>query len=215
MLGSTKTPTVPELIIYATEEDSDLIRSWINSESEVAWIVKERELDGWYTWKAVHTLGSLNEQEYSLWHVDSGPLNIPSGSPSIPDEPVRDPFAGWTQRLGHSRATYPWFGGNLPGPYHFKFAHHGSEAPGNIGRSGFMWDENRYRGIGKPAHPSALKWWRRLGRFVRSTATTVPWVSHVSNLKRVPSAYCFPSAASQVAAGRGRDINPTRRHSVA
>jgi hypothetical protein len=206
---------VSELIIYATREDGESIRNWIDAEPDIAWIIKERELDGWYRWKAVRKLESLGEQDYSLWHVDSGPLNVPSGSLSVPDEIVRDPFAGWSQRLERSGATSPWFGSNLPGPFHFTFSHTGSEAPGNIGRSSFSWAENRYAAIGKPAHPSALNWWRKLNRFVRKVGVAVPWVSGASNVKRIPKAYCFPSAASQLTSGRGRDINPTRRKSVA
>jgi len=199
---------VPSLIVYATRLDADLIRTWINEESCVAWITKVREENHHYEWKAVRELDSIQQQEYALWHMESGHLNIPSGNARRPDAIVHDPFRGWVQNLEHSGKTCPWFGGNLPGPYSFVFAEDGCEAPGNLARSEFNWLGDRYKSIGKPADPVAWKWWRRLQRFVRRSTTAIPWVESLTNRRVAPMAYAFPDAARQIQNGRQRDVNP-------
>ncbi|MCA3020466.1 MAG: hypothetical protein ING66_12975 [Rhodocyclaceae bacterium] len=199
---------MPGLIIYATRADGEFIRKWINAACEVAWIEKIRQEGCIYEWKATQEIGPLQQQQYALWHVESGPLNIPSGGIGAADTLVDDPFNGWIQKLDHAGATRPWFGGNLPGPYSFTFAEDGCEARGNLARSEFSWLGDRYKAIGKPAHPAARSWWRKLQRFVERSSTAVPWVDSLSNRKVIPMAYVFPDAARQIANGRQRDVNP-------
>jgi hypothetical protein len=206
---------MPNIIIYATRVDAEAIRLWLNDAAEVAWINKIEEKDCLYKWRAVPQIESLQQQEYALWHVESGPLNIPSGVVGLSDNTVADPFLGWAQRLEYAGATRPWFGSNLPGPYNFCFAEDGCEAPGNLARSEFSWLGDRYKSIGKPAHPAANRWWRKLKRFVESSATAVPWVDTLSNRKIIPTVYLFPDAARQVKDGRGRDVNPWSSRRVA
>jgi hypothetical protein len=180
-----------EFIIYATKRDADAIRMWINDEPDIAWIVKVAEQDKIYHWKAVSSIDVLQEQTYALWHIRSGSLNIPSGDRNISDAIVADPFGGWFQTMQSKGATSPWFGSNLPGPYTFRFADYGREAPGSLGRSGFGWDEDRYKSIGKPAHQEAKLWWKKLRRFLNKSAVQVPWAT-VTNRKRTIMAYAFP-----------------------
>jgi hypothetical protein len=195
-------------IIYATRVDAELIRSWVNSSAEVAWIEKIREVGFQYEWRASQEVREVRQQEYAIWHIESGPLNIPSGVVGIADRAVEDPFQGWSQTLTHSGATSPWFGANLPGPFSFTFAEDGCEGPGSLARSEFSWSANRYKTIGKPAHPAALKWWRELQRFIKRSTISVPWVESLSNRKTIPSVYLFPDAARQIDGGRQRDANP-------
>jgi hypothetical protein len=203
------------LIIYATNVDAEAIRKWINGSVEVAWISKVREADCQYEWKAEREIDVLQQQEYALWHVESGPLNTPSGVFGIAGAMVNDPFLGWSQKLNYAGATRPWFGDNLPGPYCFTFAEDGCEAPGSLARSEFSWLGDRYKSIGKPAHPAARRWWRKLQHFVASSAEAIPWVESLSNRKVIPKAYVFPDAAGQINSGRRRDINPWRPKRVA
>jgi hypothetical protein len=198
---------VADLIIYVTKNDANAIRKWINDELDVAWIVKVEEQENTCHWKAVSAIDALEEQTYALWHIKSGPLNIPSGDRNIPDAIVADPFAGWFQTMQRSGATSPWFGGNLPGPYSFRFAESGREAPGSLARSDFGWSEDRYRSIGKPAHPDAKLWWKRLRRFVENSSVRMPW-SSPANRKRTIMAFVFPEAKLQIEQGRHRDLNP-------
>jgi hypothetical protein len=201
---------MPDLLVYATRKDSEALRSWLNESDEVAWIVKVREVDKHYQWKAVNAIDTIDQQAYSLWHVESEPLSVPSGKQGQPDAVIEDPFQGWEQELSEANATCPWFGGILPGPYSFVFAEDGIEKPGNLARSEFSWSADRYKAIGKPAHPKAKRWWSKLKRYLERSTIQIPWVDTLSNVKRAPRAYVFPDAAHQLNAGRGRDVNPWR-----
>lgn len=195
-----------EFIIYATKSDAGAICKWINDEPDVAWIVKVGEQQNSCHWKAVSAIDKLQEQTYALWHSKSGPLNIPSGDRNIPDAIVANPFEGWHQTMQRGDATSPWFGANLPGPYTFRFSESGREVPGSLARSGFSWAEDRYKAIGKPAHPSAKLWWKRLRLFLERSSFKIPWAIG-TNKKRITQAFAFPEARLQIDQGRHRDVN--------
>jgi hypothetical protein len=146
-----------ELIVYASWADVEEIRRFVNEDPEVAWIVKADQSGCNYKWRACLQVESIAEQDYAIWHMRSGPLNIPSGSPNKRDKVVTDPFRGWNQVLDGESHTAPWFGGNLPGPYSFRFRESGGEKAGALGRSGFNWLLDRYKSIGMPAHPEAKR----------------------------------------------------------
>ena len=194
------------IILYMTSKDSDLLRNWLNGEDSVAWIVSAGQSGFEYRWRAVDSLESLVPGAYYLWHKTSGPLNVPSGSLAVADAIVLDPYAGWTQRMHDADARSPWFGANLPGPCSLRFVPEGREAAGSIGRSEFAWPGDYYRCIGKPAQPAAKAWWRRLGRFVRSQSTRIPWPS--PDVSSRSFAYAFPDAYAEILRGRPYDINP-------
>ncbi len=196
---------MPELIVYATSHDGESIRDWINDDREVAWIVKTSEKAQAYGWRAQSRIERLLEQEYAIWHIESGPLIVPSGVVNTSDQLVEDPFVGWTQTLDRTGATAPWFGGNLPGPYLFRFRESGKEGPTSLGRSGFYWALDRFNAVGKPAHPYAKRWWNRLKRFVATHATEVGWPSPATASSK---AFVFPDALNQKRAGRQFDVNP-------
>ena len=192
-----------EIIFYATKNDFDLIRLWINSEPDVAWIVKTSESDLRYTWRAVSEIDEIIDgYTYAIWHIKSGALNVPSGSNDIPDAVVADPFKGWTQNLKHSNATKPWFGANLPGPFSIKFCDIGREAAGSLGRSGVHWLGDHFKSIDRPAENDTKKWWQKLKRFVSKNATEVLWVPTGRT-----KAFIFPDALAQINLGRQKDIN--------
>jgi len=197
---------MPETILYLTSRDADLLREWLNRETSVAWIVKARQSGCDYGWRAVDTIDALPGGHYCLWNKEAGPLNIPSGSPDVPDALVEDPYAGWNQHLDHENASAPWFGAGLPRSYWLRFKPDGREAQGAIGRSGVGWVGDRYRMIGKPAPLTARRWWNRLGRFVRSHSTAIPWPSPSANTRMW--AYAVPDAFGEIMSGRARDVNP-------
>lgn len=115
-----------------------------------------------------------------------------------------DPFKGWTQVLERDDATRPWFGANLPGPHNFRFRENGSSTPEALGRSGFSWAADHYRGIGKGANPEAKRWWEKLRRFVKENAVPLAWPPGDGKLR----AYAFNEAHQQIAGGRSFDVNP-------
>jgi hypothetical protein len=191
-------------MLHATAKDIASLRDWINDSDDVAWIVKVAQSGQSYAWKATYRIDTLAEQQYAIWHIRSGPLNIPSGKPSVPDALVSDPFQGWTQALDHGDATAPWFGANLPGPYSFQFRESGKERSDSLGRSDFYWALDRYKAIGKPAHSEAKRWWQRLRRFIEQSSTKVPWPDQSGR----HSTFVFPEAFEQHRAGRHLDVNP-------
>jgi hypothetical protein len=197
---------VANILAYITKRDAEIIRQWLNLEPCIVWIVKREQTDHEYTWQALDVLPEIQPQAYSLWHRQSGELNIPSGSVDVPDKIVADPYAGWTQRLDTLDATTPWFGRNLPGPYHFRFAEMGKEAPGSIARSDFSWLGDYFRPIGQGASVETRAWWRRLGRFVRKNSTAIPWPFPQGVGRSV--AFAFPDAYSEIRRGRRVDANP-------
>ena len=189
------------IIFYATAVDAELIRRFINDQPEVAWIIKVAEQDRTYTWRAVDRLDAISEQEYALWHLNSGPLNVPSGSVAVADTHVTEPFAGWTQSLNASGATVPWFGSN-PAPFFLNLNHAGRERPASIARSEFAWAGDHFRSVGLPAAPAAKRWWHQLTRFIKRHASAQPWPPDTSSRQK---AYVFPDAQAQVAIGRSLD----------
>lgn len=48
-----------DIIFYATKDDARVIRDWINTEPEVAWIVKVSETNHRYRWRAVFELEQI------------------------------------------------------------------------------------------------------------------------------------------------------------
>ena len=159
-----------------------------------------------YRWQAVDVLDTLQPGHYALWNKEAGSLTLPSGSRSIPDTIVENPYAGWNQCLEHERAEAPWFGASLPGPYSFRFKPEGREAPGAIGRSGFVWPGDQYAIIGKGASPAAKRWWDRLGRHVRTRSTSIAWPSPAAAGRL--RGYAFPGAYAEILRGRAYDVNP-------
>jgi hypothetical protein len=157
--------------------------------------------------KAVDTIDVLESRYTRCGISKAGRLNIPSGDRNIPDEIVTDPFADRFQTMQDSGQTSPWFGGNLPGPYTFSFAEAGQEAPGSLARSEFSWLEDRYKSIGKPAHPDAKRWWKKLRRFLDKSSVQTPSTMS-ANRKRVVMAHVFPEAKLQIETERYRDLNP-------
>ena len=194
-----------EIIFYATRDDIETVVEWLNHEPCIAWIIKESQIDNEYVWRAVKTLTHIEPISYALWHTDSPPLVIPSGSPDVPDSTILNPFAGWKQTLQGPNHTEPWFGGLLPGPYSLIYRDQGKESHDAIARSGFAWLGNYYRTIGKGADPHSEKWWNRLRRFIKKEAIVIPWPPDSEGRT---GAYAFPEAYVRYRNGTHLDTNP-------
>ena len=189
------------MVFYGTKRDFEIIRNWINAEPNIAWIIKAGQSDNVYIWRAVNEITDIADNHAcAIWHTKSGSLNIPSGQPGVPDTIILDPFKGWSQTLENTKATQPWFGSNLPGPYSVRFSSEGKEKIDAIGRSEFCWQGDYFKSIGKPAHPEAKKWWQRLKRFISQNSETVPLM--------IGSVYVLPDAFDQYKLGCHLDVNP-------
>ena len=198
-----------EIILYITHRDAEQIRTWLNSEPEIAWIVRADLSGTEHTWKAVDEIPEISCRSHALWHRRSGRLTIPSGSLAVPDTVVFDPYKSWIQHLDEPHDT-PWLGGNLPGLYEFTCVEQGKERPGSLGRSGFNWAGDHFRPIGMGASAPAKKWWQRLRRYVKKNARGIPWGTPFPTAVRGEKvgAYAFDDAYSQIYAGRPVDVNP-------
>ncbi len=195
------------IILYLTQSDTEIIRNWLNDESDIFWIIKAEQNEYVYKWQAVDRIDQFSQNSYSLWHRKSKPLYIPSGSLDKRDKKIRNPIKGWEQTLDHTNAETPWFGANLPEPVSFDIRLIGKEHPNSIGRSGFSWVGNYYRCIGKPASKASVKWWKHLYSFVKENSTGIPWPNVSLNKGRI-GAYAFPEAYQQLIEGKPRDMNP-------
>lgn len=196
---------MPELIVYATERDSDVIRLWLNAETDISWIVKVNENSRRYTWRAVSEIDSLEETTYGLWPNKSGRFNVTDSDTGL-SAAVLDPYKGWQQTLQTAEATQPWFGAE-PTAFSFNFRETGRRNPSHLARSGFSWLGNRLGVVGRPAHPAAIETWRRLRDFVDKSTFHIPWIA--PNLgKRIKTAFVFPDAYEQIEKGREREVNP-------
>lgn len=194
------------IIFYATAQDADLLRRYINDDPEAYWITKLAENGSTYTWRAVGHLSELPEQRHAIWRPESGPLTVPSGSRTQADALVADPFSGWTQVIATAGLTCPWFGGNYS-PVFLDLHHSGCEALGSIARSEFTWAADHFRLVGLPSSPGAKRWWRRLTRFIADNSLAESWPPGTSSRRK---AYVFPEAHAKVLSGRTLDVNPWR-----
>ena len=195
-----------EIILYLTKHDAESIVDWINSNNDLAWIIKQSQDENTYRWKAVSELSSVESKDYCLWKIDSGPLHIPSGSHDIDDTVVLDPYSGWEQSLNTTDADVPWLGAGSPETFCFVFREDGKEAENSIGRSGFSWIGDYFRPVGIHAPDESKKFWECLKRYIQKNSTAIPWPGELGSGRT--GAYAFPEAYSQLLQGRPKDVNP-------
>ena len=198
---------MPNVILYLTPNDAQVITDWLNNDPNIAWIIKDQQNNCDYRWRAVDTISEVQSRAYCLWLKNSGPLRIPSGRHDTDDTEVADPFSGWDQRLDNGAAEEPWFGSAAPETFSFVFKTLGTEAADVIGRSSFNWIGNYFNVIGKGAPAESERWWGKFKRFLKKNAIGIPWPDDIDSGART-GAYAFPEAYNALSHGRPRDINP-------
>jgi hypothetical protein len=189
---------MPWLPIYADEEDSNAILTFLNSDAGVAFIVSA----GPGTWIARDALDTIADHRACLWHVPSGPL--PLLHRLAPTTNVDDPWAGWVGQTPAPGRTTPYFGPGHPGViwWNIRIKSHGADTATPIGLSSFEWIGNRY----SPAPRSTIQWWAGLRRFVRKQAMRIPRSGPLDGPR--PEIWALPSALAKFRLGFPRDINP-------
>jgi len=153
------------LPLYMLEEDVPLLHERLNSDPEIAFIVR----DGPERWRAVWQVDDIRGTTM-LWHVPGGPL--PLLRPDGPDTLIEDPFAGWRELNPGLDDSVPYFG-----PYSFVSILMRIWVPSwnglpkdYIDISSFSWPALR----GPPPYPeSTRRWWKRLRAFVGRHARRV------------------------------------------
>jgi hypothetical protein len=64
-------------------------------------------------WRAVKTVDALADGDHALWYRPGGPLPLLKTDGSR-DQPIPDPFAGWTEEVPSAQAFRPYFGPSSP-----------------------------------------------------------------------------------------------------
>ena len=192
---------MPWLPIYAALEDFSEIHEWLNSSSDLAFIVP----DGAGKWRALNSLPSLSLDRYCLWHVQSGPLPLVQVNPQHKDSFVTDPWNGWQELRPGADTNQPFFG-NHPGIIWLNRRPSSFRIPNGVGLSSLEWIGNHFRIIGNPAKVETEALWRSIRRWVQKRAKKVPRNGPIDG----PDAevFAFPSALALFHRGTGRDVNP-------
>ncbi len=60
-------------------------------------------------WRAVKTVDALADGHHALWYSPAGPLPLLKADRAS-EQPIPDPFAGWTEEVPSSQAFRPYFG---------------------------------------------------------------------------------------------------------
>jgi hypothetical protein len=163
---------MPWLPIYAAEDDFQVLRSRLNEDEDIAFLVS----DGPGKWRAVRSVEVLSPRRHCLWHIPSGPLPLfQKDSNRYPA--ILDPFAGWLEADQGADRSNPYFGAGHVGIVWLNLRP-GSTAVATkvrtIGLSSFEWIGNHYRIIGSPAKPETEAWWKQLRKWIKGHATRIP-----------------------------------------
>lgn len=191
---------MPSIPIYAVGPDLTLLLAHLNADPEIAFIVP----DGARRWRAIPNLSGLSPGPQALWHTPSGALPLLGRSPSEPDIPIADPYAGWEERLPAAGQTQPFFGSHAGIIWLYVPALQDPDAP--VPMSAFGWIGDRYRATGHGAAAATTRLWRGLQRWIRRRAILVPRGGLQAAGK--PEVAAFPAALARLQAGSAAELNP-------
>jgi hypothetical protein len=227
---------MPAISFFADGRDVNLLVDRLNTDPEIAFIVPDGPLDpevalakrlraalgerpeGAYTfylpfgsddgyrqcWKAVRTVEGLKDGHHSLWHVPAGAL--PLLGESGPDEPIPDPWAGWTERRPGADTTTPYFGPEHPAEVRLdlwtRHRPYSDEERASLPRLNGYWDGEQdllvvsdFQWVGGRSSPQQTRrWWRRLRTWLGQTATRI-------DAEGPQTFWAFPSALRKLKAG--------------
>jgi hypothetical protein len=193
---------MPWLPLYLFDDDPDVLLAMLNDDPEAAFIVS----GGIGRWKAVETLPTLAGKRHAIWHVPSGPLPLLAAVHGDPDSEITDPWRGWTERRASADPTTPYFGAGHPGIFWLNLKNQSQSNERTIGLSSFEWIGHRYAMLGQVVQPSTDKWWKKLSRSVRRSASKLPRGGPNGAFK--PEIYALPGAVRAFAEGKEADDNP-------
>jgi hypothetical protein len=195
---------MPSIDLYLDTPDLPLLEGFLNDEEDIVFVLASG--DGTFT-----TVGSTKLQPnsaYTLWHVPSGeiPTDCRDNQGRIVVDPLRGVHLGAIGlRLEVCPGKYQQY---VPRAELGKVDLKLFTDPTAIGRSGFTWWGNRFKPIGKAAHPTTERWWRRLQRWVSKHAHKVTWTGPLEEANADLRMWAFPFAYTALKTGRPRSLNP-------
>jgi hypothetical protein len=220
------------LSFFADERDVPILLNRLNSDPDIAFIVPDGPLtpeqvmqkaamemmppgarmiaivciqsDYRQHWRAVRPLGGLNDGAHSLWHVPAGPLPLLKADGNAPNEPIPDPWAGWTEERPGCQPYTPYFGPACPAEIRLKLWTRRDRGHDRLTASNFQW-------TGGP--PQTGRWWNELEGWFRQTATGLRDSSDTEVF------WAFPSALRELKEGtpyhaNGFDLGESIRRAV-
>ena len=200
---------MPGLPVFVDEQDAKILLRWLSDDQDIAFIVPT----GPRQWKAVPAVSELEDGNYSLWYVPSGPLPLLGGDD--PNAIIANPWQGWTDLRPSADSTTAYFGAGHLGeirlslqtrhrPYSQQERSElrllnglllGSKDLMSV--SDFQWIGNRHQPAPKQMH----QWWRRLKRWIEPEAIRVRPYTAISGTYERWSFWAFPSAFQKLSNG--------------
>ncbi|HYO56735.1 hypothetical protein [Archangium sp.] len=186
------------LPLYMLEEDVPLLHEQLNSDPEIAFILR----DGPERWRAVWQVEDIRGK-MMLWHVPGGPLPLRhyQGEATL----IEDPFAGWHEERPGLDNSVPNFGAGcqvnllmriwVPGwnglPKDF------------VDISTFSWSALR---VTRSPPESTRRWWKRFRTFVSRHARLVTRWGPLDGPRA--DIWAMPAALRALQTGMERAENP-------
>jgi hypothetical protein len=101
-----------------SDEDRERAIRWLLEQSgrtDKSSIVTAGRLDTGHRqrWRAVKTVDALADGDHALWYRPAGPLPLLKADRAS-NQPIPDPFAGWTEEVPSGQAFRPYFGSSWP-----------------------------------------------------------------------------------------------------
>ncbi len=192
---------MPSVSLYLDRADAPILLDWLNGQADIAFIRRSDDDRP----RAVKRITRLDEGRHQLWHRPSGPipLLVTPGSHEVA-------VAQWLESaMGAPISARMGLDENHPGVITFEvqFLREGPEGY-VLGLSTIAWVGDRYAPMGWAAHPTTMRWWKRLQAFVKRRATRVSRFGPLDEARPGLTAWAFPAAYAQILEGRARAANP-------
>ncbi len=186
------------LPLYMLEEDVPLLHERLNSDPEIAFIIR----DGPERWRAVWQVDDIRGKTM-LWHVPGGPLPLLHYQGQ--DTPIEDPFAGWREERPGLDNSVPFFGSYCFVSFLLSIWVPGWHVlpKGYVDISGVSWPALR---VTRSPPEATRRWWKRLRAFVSSHARLVTRWGPLEGPRA--DIWAMPAALRAFEAGMERAENP-------
>ena len=185
------------LPLYMMQEDVPLLHERLNSDPEIAFIIR----DGPDRWRAVRQVDDIRGK-MKLWHILGGPLYLLHYQGE--DTVIEDPFAGWKEERPGLDNTVPYFGPSCQVSMVLEVWPPGWRVlpEDYLYMSGIEWYG---RSVDPPPAPTR-RWWNRMRNWARRHAVLVTRWGPLDGPR--PEIWAMPAALRAIQSGLERAENP-------